>query len=127
MRLGAISGPHTGRIVEVQGELTVGRDPGCVLRLDDPKVSRRHATLARTAGGLEIRDDGSLNGTWVNDDRIAGSRALAAGDRVRIGGSEFIVDDGDGDGMAPAVDVRATTTDAGIGRTVLVGSGEVAP
>jgi pSer/pThr/pTyr-binding forkhead associated (FHA) protein len=123
MRLGAISGPHTGRIVEVHGELTVGRDPGCVLRLDDPKVSRRHATLEPTGrGGITIRDEGSLNGTWVNDDRIAGSRALAAGDRVRIGGSEFIVDDAAGDG----VPVTSTTTaePLEVGHTVLVGTGE---
>jgi pSer/pThr/pTyr-binding forkhead associated (FHA) protein len=123
MRLGAISGPHTGRIVEVHGELTVGRDPGCILRLDDPKVSRRHATLSPSAGGITIRDEGSLNGTWVNDGRIAGSRALAAGDRVRIGGSEFIVDDAGGDG--PAATTTATAQDAGSAatRTVLVGSG----
>jgi pSer/pThr/pTyr-binding forkhead associated (FHA) protein len=123
MRLGAISGPHTGRSVEVHGELTVGRDPGCVLRLDDPKVSRRHATVSPSPGGLEIRDEGSLNGTWVNDGRITGSRALAAGDRVRIGGSEFIVDDAGGDG--PAADTRSDRQAPGSGatRTILVGSG----
>jgi pSer/pThr/pTyr-binding forkhead associated (FHA) protein len=123
MRLGAISGPHTGRIVEVHGELTVGRDPGCVLRLDDPKVSRRHATLSAGPGFLTIRDEGSLNGTWVNDGRIAGSRALAAGDRVRIGGSEFIVDDAGGDGTPPAMTSTDAAPGAGATRTVLVGSG----
>ncbi|MEA2180690.1 MAG: hypothetical protein QOG77_3987 [Solirubrobacteraceae bacterium] len=124
MRLGAISGPHTGRIVEVHGELTVGRDPGCLLRLDDPKVSRRHATLAPSGGGLTITDEGSLNGTWVNDGRIAGARTLALGDRVRIGGSEFIVDDGSG-GELP---VSSTTAAEPIGddptRTMLVGTGD---
>jgi pSer/pThr/pTyr-binding forkhead associated (FHA) protein len=130
MRLGAISGPHTGRIVEVHGELTVGRDPGCLLRLDDPKVSRRHATLEPSGTGITITDEGSLNGTWVNDDRIAGSRALAAGDRVRIGGSEFIVDDGSGSGgelpvssttAADPVDPDEAT------RTMLVGTGKPSP
>jgi pSer/pThr/pTyr-binding forkhead associated (FHA) protein len=120
MRLGAISGPHTGRIVEVHGELSVGRDPSCVLRLDDPKVSRLHATLGPTTAGIAIHDEGSLNGTWVNDLRIAGSRDLAVGDRVRIGGSEFIVDDGDGDGPPGSVTTTAEPLD---GRTVLVGSG----
>jgi pSer/pThr/pTyr-binding forkhead associated (FHA) protein len=123
MRLGAISGPHTGRIVEVHGELTVGRDPGCVLRLDDPKVSRRHATLEPSgSGGITIRDEGSLNGTWVNDDRIAGSRALATGDRVRIGGSEFIVDDAAGDGVPVTSTTAAEPLE--VGHTVLVGTGE---
>jgi pSer/pThr/pTyr-binding forkhead associated (FHA) protein len=127
MRLGAISGPHTGRIVEVHDELSVGRDPGCVLRLDDPKVSRRHATLHPSAGGITIRDEGSLNGTWVNDGRIAGSRALAAGDRVRIGGSEFIVDDAGGDGLPVGTTTEAEPAGSGATRTVLVGSGDVTP
>jgi pSer/pThr/pTyr-binding forkhead associated (FHA) protein len=122
MRLGAISGPHTGRIVEVHDELSVGRDPGCLLRLDDPKVSRRHATLHPSAGGITIRDEGSLNGTWVNDDRIAGSRALATGDRVRIGGSEFIVDDAAGDGVPVTSTTAAEPLE--VGHTVLVGTGE---
>jgi pSer/pThr/pTyr-binding forkhead associated (FHA) protein len=126
MRLGAISGPHTGRIVEVHGELTVGRDPGCLLRLDDPKVSRRHATLEPSRGGITITDEGSLNGTWVNDDRIADSRALAAGDRVRIGGSEFIVDDGSGSSELP---VSSTTAADPVDpdeatRTMLVRAGD---
>lgn len=109
--------------MEVHAELTVGRDPGCVLRLDDPKVSRRHATLEPSGrGGITIRDEGSLNGTWVNDDRIAGSRALAAGDRVRIGGSEFIVDDATGDGV-PATSTT-TAEPMEVGHTVLVGTGE---
>jgi pSer/pThr/pTyr-binding forkhead associated (FHA) protein len=117
MRLGAISGPHTGRIVEVHDELSVGRDPGCLLRLDDPKVSRRHATLHPSAGGITIRDEGSLNGTWVNDGRIAGSRALAAGDRVRIGGY----------GLPVGTTTEAEPAGSGATRTVLVGSGDVTP
>jgi len=122
MRLGAISGPHTGRVVEVHGELTVGRDPACLLRLDDPKVSRRHAALEPAPGGLTIRDLGSLNGTWVNDGRITGERVLAPGDRIRIGGSEFVVDDG-GDGVLPAAaETAAEPAGSGATSTVLVGS-----
>jgi pSer/pThr/pTyr-binding forkhead associated (FHA) protein len=117
MRLGAISGPQTGRVVEVVEELSVGRDPACVLRLDDPKVSRRHATFAPAGPGIVIRDDGSLNGTWVNDGRIAGERALVAGDRVRIGGSEFLVDDEHGEHLAAAATAAAQPL---AGRTVLV-------
>ena len=56
----------------------------------------------------------------MNDLRIAGSRDLVAGDRVRIGGSEFIVDDGDGEHLPGSV---TTTAEPLGGRTVLVGSG----
>jgi pSer/pThr/pTyr-binding forkhead associated (FHA) protein len=95
LRLGAISGPYAGRTITVSGRLTVGRAAGCELRLDDPKVSRLHATLTGDNGGLAVRDDGSLNGTWLNDHRIAGTAALTLGDRLRIGGSEFLVTEGE--------------------------------
>lgn len=92
MRLGAVSGPHTGRVVQVEGELTVGRSMDCALTLNDPKVSRRHATIMRDAArALTLRDEGSLNGTWVNDRRIGSPTGLTVGDRVRIGSSEFVV------------------------------------
>ena len=95
LRLGAISGPHAGRVIRVHGRLTVGRAPPCELILDDRKVSRRHASLLLLNGTLTVRDHGSLNGTWVNDSRIAGPVSLRSGDRLRIGGSEFVVSEAD--------------------------------
>jgi pSer/pThr/pTyr-binding forkhead associated (FHA) protein len=91
MRLELLSGPLAGMQVDASGTLTVGREPGCTLLLDDLKVSRRHATLFGEHGRLSIIDTGSRNGTWVNDERIASPRALRDGDRVRIGGSEMRV------------------------------------
>jgi pSer/pThr/pTyr-binding forkhead associated (FHA) protein len=95
MRLGAVSGPHAGRVIPVHGLLTVGRAPPCELLLDDRKVSRRHATLLVLNGKLTVRDHGSLNGTWVNDSRISDPIALRSGDRIRIGRSEFVVSEAD--------------------------------
>jgi pSer/pThr/pTyr-binding forkhead associated (FHA) protein len=97
LRLRAVSGPHIGHVVDVVEPLTIGRGWGCELVLDDPTVSRRHATLLRAGGGLVVCDDGSLNGTWLNDRRISSPVSLAAGDRVRIGSSEFVVRDDGGD------------------------------
>jgi pSer/pThr/pTyr-binding forkhead associated (FHA) protein len=91
MCLGAISGPHAGRVIPIGGQLIVGRAPPCELLLNDRKVSRRHATLLVLNGTLTVRDHGSLNGTWVNDSRIVDPVALRTGDRLRIGGSEFLV------------------------------------
>ena len=73
--------------------LTVGRSATCDLRLDDPKVSRQHATLDPVESVLLVYDQASLNGTWVNDARIAGSAVLRNGDRLRIGASVFVVSD----------------------------------
>jgi S-DNA-T family DNA segregation ATPase FtsK/SpoIIIE len=101
LRLGAISGPYTGRVFAVGAQLTVGRSVTCELRLDDPKVSRQHATLDPVESVLLVYDHASLNGTWVNDARITGSAVLRTGDRLRIGASVFVVTDSDdpaGDG-----------------------------
>jgi pSer/pThr/pTyr-binding forkhead associated (FHA) protein len=95
MCLGAISGPHAGRVIPIGGRLIVGRAPPCELLLNDRKVSRRHATLLVLNGTLTVSDHGSLNGTWVNDRRIVDPVALRTGDRLRIGGSEFLVTQAD--------------------------------
>ena len=96
MRLGAVSGPHTGRILEVSEQLTMGRSEDCALVLPDPRVSRQHATVWRDGdGGLLVRDDGSMNGTWLNGVRIKMAMSLVLGDRVRVGSSEFVVCDDD--------------------------------
>jgi pSer/pThr/pTyr-binding forkhead associated (FHA) protein len=95
MCLGAISGPHAGRVIPIAGRVIAGRAPGCELLLNDRKVSRRHATLLVLNGTLTVRDHGSLNGTWVNDSRIVDPVVLRTGDRLRIGGSEFLVTEAD--------------------------------
>ncbi|MDQ3067633.1 MAG: MMPL family transporter, partial [Actinomycetota bacterium] len=53
--------------------------------LDDPEISRRHAALRPVSGSVEIEDLDSLNGTWVNEERIGGSVRLSPGDAVRVG------------------------------------------
>jgi pSer/pThr/pTyr-binding forkhead associated (FHA) protein len=55
-------------------------------------------------GTLTVHDEASLNGTWVNDRRIAGTAALRRGDRLRIGGSEFVVADGEDPDEALGID-----------------------
>ncbi len=76
--------PHE---VELQGRLVVvGRDPSCDLVLHDVKCSRRHAVLEAGPDGITIRDTGSANGVFLNDQKI--ERApLRAGDVVRLGDS----------------------------------------
>jgi pSer/pThr/pTyr-binding forkhead associated (FHA) protein len=76
--------PLPGRRVAIDAELTIGRQ-GCDLTVSSPQVSRRHATVAPSGEGAEITDLGSRNGTFVNDERLAESRPLRAGDTVRVG------------------------------------------
>jgi len=73
---------HVHRLVEVI--TTIGRGTGCTLSFADATLSREHARIARIGDGFAIEDAGSLNGTWVNQER-AQRRVLAHGDRIRLG------------------------------------------
>ena len=78
-------GPESGAKFVLDNELTrVGRHPDSEIFLDDITVSRRHAEFVRSAGGYVVRDVGSLNGTYVNRERID-EVPLSSGDEVQIG------------------------------------------
>jgi pSer/pThr/pTyr-binding forkhead associated (FHA) protein len=78
-------GPDAGAKFVLTGEVTrVGRHPESDIFLDDITVSRRHAEFVRGADGYHVRDVGSLNGTYVNRQRVEDAR-LSAGDEVQIG------------------------------------------
>jgi len=61
-----------------------GRHPDSDIFLDDVTVSRKHAIFRRTPQGFVVRDVGSLNGTYVNRERID-QAPLHQGDEVQIG------------------------------------------
>lgn len=63
----------------------LGRDPNASLQLDAPLVSRRHATIDADSRGNYILRDHSVNGLFVNGQRITNSVQLAEGDAIRIG------------------------------------------
>jgi pSer/pThr/pTyr-binding forkhead associated (FHA) protein len=79
-------GPDAGaRFLLDTDVVTVGRHPDSDIFLDDISVSRRHATFTRTTNGYVISDLGSLNGSYVNRDRIDSDVVLSGGDEVQIG------------------------------------------
>ena len=79
-------GPGAGsRFVLDQDVVRAGRHPDSDIFLDDVTVSRRHAELARSSPGWLVRDVGSLNGTYVNRQRIEDEARLSNGDEVQIG------------------------------------------
>jgi hypothetical protein len=78
-------GPNAGSRFLLDSELTeVGRRPDSDIFLDDVTVSRRHAEFYRHGSSFAVRDVGSLNGTYVNRERIE-EAALSGGDEVQIG------------------------------------------
>ncbi len=62
----------------------IGRSLAADIRFDDPTVSRRHALIVRQPDGLRVLDDRSLNGVFVNGERVKWS-TLATGDEIVIG------------------------------------------
>ncbi len=78
-------GPNAGsRFLLDQEVTTAGRHPDSDIFLDDVTVSRHHATFTRTADGYVVADTGSLNGTYLNRERIE-SAPLGNGDEVQVG------------------------------------------
>jgi len=67
-----------------QPQMTVGRHPDSDVFLDDVTVSRRHAVFVTEGQVTKVRDVGSLNGTYVNRQRID-EAVLASGDEVQVG------------------------------------------
>ena len=86
-------GPRESRAFALPetGELAIGRGTDADLVVDDPAASRHHARLIAARGELRIADLGSRNGTLVNGVRIEGSRVLASGDEIAIGGVALVV------------------------------------
>ena len=79
-------GPLRGRRFEVDsGEVTIGRESTDVLIEDDSEVSRNHAVVRASDGGVEVEDLGSTNGTFVNERRISEPTSLSTGDILRVG------------------------------------------
>jgi len=78
-------GPNSGsRFLLDADRTTAGRHPDSEIFLDDVTVSRRHAEFLKVGEGFQVRDVGSLNGTYVNRQRVDDA-VLSPGDEVQIG------------------------------------------
>jgi len=94
-------GPDAGaRFLLDTDVVTVGRHPDSDIFLDDISVSRRHANFTRADGRYVISDLGSLNGSYVNRDRIDTDVVLSGGDEVQIGKYRLIYFSGSPRGSA---------------------------
>ena len=79
------------RVVSLERDWTrIGRSLAADVRFDDPTVSRRHALLVRQPDGVRVVDDRSLNGVFVNGERVEW-RMLRDGDELTVGRHRLLV------------------------------------
>jgi hypothetical protein len=90
-------GPNVGSRFSLDREVVhAGRHPESDIFLDDVTVSRRHAEIVREASQYHVRDAGSLNGTYLNRERVE-SAPLKDGDELQIGTFKLVFLTGRGD------------------------------
>lgn len=89
VRRGSLEGVRFPLDIRKSEPITVGRSPESGVFLDDVTVSRKHAALAFNGSTWVITDAGSLNGTYVNRNRVE-SLALNENDEVQIGKYRFV-------------------------------------
>jgi pSer/pThr/pTyr-binding forkhead associated (FHA) protein len=79
-------GPGAGASFTIDApSITIGRHGQCDLQVNDTWVSRQHARITWGGAGYLLEDLGTVNGTYVNGDRISGPRALRSGDILQLG------------------------------------------
>ena len=85
------TGPQKGKIIPVSGTqpIVIGREPSCSLQIVDRGVSREHAQIFRVGEMVFIRDLGSRNGCFVNEEKVK-EELLREGDVVRVGNTQLV-------------------------------------
>jgi two-component system, cell cycle response regulator len=85
-----IYGLELGRKYDLgQKEVLIGRSSKAEIQVDQESISRNHACITNTSRGVHIKDLGSTNGTFVNDELVKAETALRNGDLVKIGRTIF--------------------------------------
>lgn len=88
--------PEGQRTVELGVTNSLGRHPGNTVQLLDRIVSKEHCIIEQRTDGFWLRDLGSLNGTYINNERVQGEQALKHADEIVMGSSRAWFDDGRG-------------------------------
>jgi predicted component of type VI protein secretion system len=85
-------GRKRSRILRLRGPVAViGRARGNAVRIPSSDVSRRHCQLYIADGLITLEDLDSLNGTYLNDERVEGAQVVRPGDRIQVGPVTLLV------------------------------------
>jgi pSer/pThr/pTyr-binding forkhead associated (FHA) protein len=116
LKLRVLEGKNAGQEISVQGKkFFIGRSEDCHLRPGSDLISRHHCVLLVEDGYIGVRDFGSKNGTYVNQERVVGERELKPGDRLTIGPLQFEIHVAHGIGgkkRPPVVDIKEAASRA---------------
>ncbi len=88
------SGVHQGKVIPVSTQqFLIGRDPQCQLRPASQSISKQHCLLIVRNKSVFLKDFGSTNGTFLNEEQVEADVEIAinSGDRVRVGPLDFTV------------------------------------
>jgi adenylate cyclase len=99
--------PEGQQVVELRAHNSLGRHPSNSIQLLDKIVSKEHCTIEQRDDGFHLRDLGSLNGTYINGERVVGEQRLRHGDDIALGTTRARFDDGSGQPLAPPPSVAA--------------------
>ncbi|WP_311198124.1 FHA domain-containing protein [Ornithinimicrobium sp. INDO-MA30-4] len=85
------TGPDAGqaRSLKPGQSISIGRDSACGLSLQDPSLSRRHALVRASRGGIEVDDLGSTNGIYLNEVLVVSEAAWKPGQVLRLGANQL--------------------------------------
>src|SRR3954464_6626785 len=89
LRVKAGAGLSAGSAYDLSDGALLGRGDQADIRLEDGFASARHARLVPQGDVMVLEDLGSTNGTYLNGEPLRGPQPLHAGDRIRIGDTEF--------------------------------------
>jgi len=104
-QLHVVEGPLRGKVFEVTGPASIGREETCAVRLEGRHISRVHARLEKRGGDFVIVDNGSRNGIFVNG-RSVKEAALRPDDQVEIGEHVLVFDPSGDPGKRPRVTTK---------------------
>ncbi len=83
-----LTGDKQDMTIDIQGILTIGRDPENTLQFHDPEISRKHAVIEQKPEYTILRDLNSANGTFIGNEKIS-EHKLTNGDEIKIGSQKF--------------------------------------
>jgi pSer/pThr/pTyr-binding forkhead associated (FHA) protein len=125
-KLKVVGGRHHGRVIPLATKkFLIGREQDCHLRPNSELVSRHHCVFTVDDFSVHVRDLGSTNGTFVNEQRVRGEILLNSGDRIRVGKLDFELaigepvaaassrKAGDSSQLLPGLSIDAATSETG--------------